>query len=1705
MWVLYSYDVGSINTGTETFGFPVPEKFLQQSCIGYTDILDLLIEYQAYVDKETILSIYDQEICAYRKLKKDSIIDISNDEDIEIQIKNSEKSEIGHLLYRVADIEDDIWNLTVQKNVEEIIEPVAERNAEIIDICMLYAAPLILKDGAFKVKECDNWNLDFNAERRKILDAFERNQIYASIRFETATLQHLSEILECKPKVIHISCHGYYKKNRSNEFVLAFEDSECLGMVDEVDRSRLKKILEPFSQYFCIVIVSACFSQAIGNVFLEAGIKCVITIHDQCKILDDAAIEFSSSFYRNLLMGRTINDSFLEAKNSVKIGMHNTCCCAHNHKRNCLWKGSNNHRSHSPDESCGCERRLYDARHKIDCEWGKRFTIKFNNTRIPTEAEVREGSWVICCCSQEVPHHEAMKFKLLKADEESANLVLFSGRKETEIKELCGFELKFKPPLVKQKIIGRGDDIRKLLDLTKNSRIVFVYGKSGMGKSLLVKSASIYACERRLFKHGVIYIDLQGKCNSSAINTTIAQSLNISWEKSKEELARIIDSLHVLIILDNIGESLAHYNDKVKNKIRSLIERTQFLKFWVVSEKPIDPDHKAKIEVKEMSKSNALKVLHTNPEICHKIAKDLDKLLNVVKKSPSELLQSLPLLQDKTVDEFIEEYTNSHTILGKNEDSRAVYLSLTYLRNRKPESFEIINLLSIFPSGVFREHLGLICFKVTKHWHDALQLLEYEEGEEWLGKIRLSDSNIYYDSYKGYDSPMKRQKIFSSSNENLLSAGHSTKISNSRKNSFIGSLNEIVIVSDKVQNYLRHELLNQPSSIQNMFIICMEYLASLSRALMEAISQVPNIACSATMKSVINSNALSPVSTWKLYSNPDHDEDIFASVTNSKLLPQVLFENMKANFMEFINENNIKTIFHSYKHPKLGNLIFEISQCTICTLFLLRKKKEGFAVLNSAKKCLKAFAIDDSLNFKFRLTWSSMKLAYEKEIRIERVNKEIDKARHYFEGQNIKDSLSECYLLKAMATIQSKGSLRFGDIEELFKIARNNCEPENDWPNKLVLARINLAYCRWAHSFNVFHEEMIDFLTFSGKIFSELNLKALEEINYYILGEMYFCNEMFVNAEEVWMKVLDIAKLLKDRNKEIEIKEKLNLIFDRIKRRTNNVIVLLRAYPLVTVDIATGHYGADFIISSYFAEFKSSLLRNLQRKNKSFFIKSDIGTRENFKKYIKEGCRVLHFSSNMPQKDAIVLETNRFYADPIRVSEMDLLFGPSCERPGLDLIVLAMPFSAKLGLYLNTQLGISHILCFDYEEFPIYKHIVQLQMMFERAIELFCENFYISIIEGNTLYSAWEKSKNISDNFIRENKILFQHLSGISKNRPKLYLGKGPILIGNGNVALFRNSIHNILSSESLLNPGRILDMTHPTPPTNINKKKNHLIGRHKLMFEIIQELFDKKIVHIVGQKGVGKSRLAKQLMSFVNSRYIYNDGTFWISLKDQNSFAKFYECLEREGWVVSLDEKNEKSLKNKNILLILDDCDEVLKEANHQFSSLIEQLLKVYKLSLVITSRQVCVKSPYTKIEIKPLEPFESASMLLACLDRSLSRKEVIPYNVGNSISQDLLESNLLKECMNLPAKIRELASNLRIESFTDLEFKRIRSLEDQPTIPSTIRYHSEVNHNDSVSDEEEEWEEELAWSMIDKKSKRKRYPGVRRQKSNFNSIIKL
>ena len=160
-----------------------------------------------------------------------------------------------------------------------------------------------------------------------------------------------------------------------------------------------------------LVFVSACHSEMIGNIFLNAKIPVVIAVNSHTMILDEVCKLFSRNFYFHLQKGFTPLLAFEKAKQVVKGSDIDTfsCCCAHSHKPNCKWEKyakkygyEKAHNIHMPN--CDCSHKINNS-HRNNCESYIEFnnslrefenltSLNFDDFDLPTM-----GSNVsICCC-----------------------------------------------------------------------------------------------------------------------------------------------------------------------------------------------------------------------------------------------------------------------------------------------------------------------------------------------------------------------------------------------------------------------------------------------------------------------------------------------------------------------------------------------------------------------------------------------------------------------------------------------------------------------------------------------------------------------------------------------------------------------------------------------------------------------------------------------------------------------------------------------------------------------------------------------------------------------------------------------------------------------------------------------------------------------------------------------------------------------------------------------------------------------------------------------------------------------------------------------------------------------------------------------------------------------------------------------------------
>ena len=98
------------------------------------------------------------------------------------------------------------------------------------------------------------------------------------MRKEAANFETLKTIISKRPKIIHISCHGDYDED-SKEYFLAFEEKDT-AILDKMSEKRFKRLLgEGHDHRVHLAFVSACHSEMIGKLFLEAKVPVVVAVN----------------------------------------------------------------------------------------------------------------------------------------------------------------------------------------------------------------------------------------------------------------------------------------------------------------------------------------------------------------------------------------------------------------------------------------------------------------------------------------------------------------------------------------------------------------------------------------------------------------------------------------------------------------------------------------------------------------------------------------------------------------------------------------------------------------------------------------------------------------------------------------------------------------------------------------------------------------------------------------------------------------------------------------------------------------------------------------------------------------------------------------------------------------------------------------------------------------------------------------------------------------------------------------------------------------------------------------------------------------------------------------------------------------------------------------------------------------------------------
>jgi hypothetical protein len=150
--------------------------------------------------------------------------------------------------------------------------------------------------------------LKLGREHQAIESLIQKDTPYeVKVSFDTRVQDIQEKLLKYRPAIVHFSGHG----ERGG---LSFMDDS--GQAHVVDSAALAELFQQFADQVRCVVLNACYSEAQARA-ISRHIPLVIGMSEQ--IQDDAAIEFSTAFYRALFHGKDIEAAYHLACNALRV------------------------------------------------------------------------------------------------------------------------------------------------------------------------------------------------------------------------------------------------------------------------------------------------------------------------------------------------------------------------------------------------------------------------------------------------------------------------------------------------------------------------------------------------------------------------------------------------------------------------------------------------------------------------------------------------------------------------------------------------------------------------------------------------------------------------------------------------------------------------------------------------------------------------------------------------------------------------------------------------------------------------------------------------------------------------------------------------------------------------------------------------------------------------------------------------------------------------------------------------------------------------------------------------------------------------------------------------------------------------------------------------------------------------------------------
>ncbi len=1361
-----------------------------------------------------------------------------------------------------------------------------------IDMAYLYAMPLVsLTEKGSRGRPVALGNpIDAHGEISAIQTELTRLDKRIRLATNIGSIGNVMDAISQRPKIIHISCHGEADVIQQSEdegvaskstLHLCLEDNKLNGELDKCSVDDLRHYFRPRRDaagnlWPRLVFISACYSEEFAAAISEAGVPNVVGINGHTQIADEAAIEFAKIFYALLAKGDTVKEAFLNAKNRVaptskKIRL---CCCTHQHKRDCKWIEKymkkdtidEGHALHVPD--CSCDFPICNQ-HARSCKW----VMTINRLLYGDPALAPYGGDKWCCCCPELAHSEVEKFKLWSqkdAENERIFEALPDGKPEF-FSPLSGQDI----PIVKDTLFGKNKELYSLishLSPKDTHKVIFVVGQEKSERSLLVKTAARYVIERGgvqgTQRVGFVMIKLINTlCVLSILNselfpgqTTAGKQIDIA------ELRRRMQPLWKIVGLrcGDMSEASLTELIEVLKKISQDAPRVKF----VVIRKPKPDDRNSpcdnykdivipKIVIPDLDGRSAYNLIKSRYPKLDRSYMDLVccyKFLDKIKthRAAKRVIDLLQLGSNLTTINkmFNSEGTNSTSDFPFDRSS-AIAASIASTQSDLESvcgSLLPFFLLCQMSSGVFESFFCDFCTDVIRDDYKK----RFDEFIETPG-CRLSCEsswNWWTAFFKG--KRMIRKKQVSALGEYRYKVWKGMR--------------------EAVRDRCQKQVLAQYQCT------CIGKLARIVRQLAQSynLGEYQRLRHD-EFSAFVNDGIWASVRKHQESDSGDSERAIKDPLVHFRYE----FKNAKA----LLDSDTLNSIIEC--QPRLEEFLDDVRELTVCTVSLLVQMRQQsaqstekfFELAYEFANSMLAFAEKAQLGADYarapeiRKKYGEMAAT----IKLLKGGMDLDSSRDsasdaYSLFQSLDDKAGVAEALYMIALLDSRVPAKHDLALSEFDSARKHFQISNC---EVGVARASVAEA-------IFYMESSS-CQIAGNVVEELLASALKISARYDWLKNLAAESLYQRAKFRERRGLHEAAIsdLKDALTNFQevgntkTADECACMRNRITsfmQQDKPLLVFLKASPLVDTwrnDIFNGeiYRPLDPTVRDQ-TLFREKFYDMIRREQKGVKVHFDILTRGNLFDIFLKSCSLMVLSSDHYGTDVMSFEGESGNLECIKLQELraaleNIVYNSQCK-----VIILSIP-NSKAVADMFISLGVPHVVYFRFPD-SFYENDRRFdtnQVQYE-LMDTFALDFCQKLIQGRPLGSAFEDAANVLFSFAEKCGKRFGIKEFESDTKTV------PVLINKAaETEQTRNEIilPGLKRSETLEETSPVKTLLPEERP-----ERRKFVGRQEELYRVAMELRNNACVNLYGKKGVGKSRLAEEVATFLRLHSIIPKTLFY-------------------------------------------------------------------------------------------------------------------------------------------------------------------------------------------------------------------------------------